>query len=68
MRGSYLASDSSSDTSCCVGSLYNNGIAAKECVGHSGLKSKLALETYHGARGLKTGVQGCERRLDQSKF
>ena len=39
MRGGYLATNSSRDTSCCVGSLNNSEIAVKECAGYSGLKS-----------------------------
>ena len=31
MRGSYLATESSHDTSCCVGSLNNSEITVKEC-------------------------------------
>ena len=42
MHGSYLATESSRDTSCCVGSLNNSGNTVKECAGHSGLKSQSA--------------------------
>ena len=38
MRGGYLATEYSRDTSCCVGSLNNSGIPVKECAGLSGLK------------------------------
>ena len=40
-RGGYLATESSCDISCCVGSL-NSGTTVKECAGHSGLKSQSA--------------------------
>ena len=39
MRGGYLATESSRDTSRCVGSFNNSGITETECAGHSGLKS-----------------------------
>ena len=42
MRGGYLASEPSRDTSCCVGSLNNSGITVKKCAEHSGLKSPSA--------------------------
>ena len=38
--GGYLATQSSRDASCCVGSLNNSGIAVKECARHSRLKSQ----------------------------
>ena len=38
MRGGYLATESSRDTSRCVGSLNNSGNTVKECTGHRGLK------------------------------
>ena len=40
MHGGYLATESSRDTSCCVGSLNNSGITVKECAGQSGFKSQ----------------------------
>ena len=33
----YLATESSRDTSCCVGPLNNSGNTVKKCAGHSGL-------------------------------
>ena len=42
MRGRYLATKSSHDTSCCEGSLNKSGITVKECARHSGLKSQSA--------------------------
>ena len=42
MRGGYLETEPSRDTSCCVGPLNNNGITVKECAGLSGLKSQSA--------------------------
>ena len=42
MRGGYLASEPSRDTSFCVGSLNNSGITVKECAEHRGLKSPSA--------------------------
>ena len=42
MCGSYLATESSCDTSCCAGSRNNSGITIKECAGHSKLKSQSA--------------------------
>ena len=33
MRGGFLATESSRDTSCCVDSLNNSGITVKECAG-----------------------------------
>ena len=38
MCGGYLATESSCDTSCCVGSLNKSGTTVKECARHSGLK------------------------------
>ena len=64
----YLATESSHDTSCCVGSLNKSGITVKECSGHSGLKLQYSQQTYHGACGLKSSVQGCVLWLDQSEF
>ena len=52
MRGGYLATESSRDTSCRVGSLNNSGITVKECVGHRRLKSQSANISW-GMRGLK---------------
>ena len=49
MLGGYLGTESSRDTSCCVGSLTISGIAVKECAGHSGLKSQSA-NTLWGMR------------------
>ena len=63
-----LATESSHDTSCCVGSLNKSGITVKECSGHSGLKLQYSQQTYHGACGLKSSVQGCVLWLDQSGF
>ena len=40
MHGGYLATESSRDTSCCVGSLNNSGSTVKECAGQRGLKSQ----------------------------
>ena len=37
MCSGYLATESSCDASCCVGSLNNSGITVKECAGHSRL-------------------------------
>ena len=42
-------------------------ITVKECAGHSGLKSQSANISW-GICGLKSAVQGCGRRLDQSEF
>ena len=42
MRGGYLATESSRDNSCFVGSLNNNGITVKECARQSGLKLQSA--------------------------
>ena len=53
LRG-YLATKTSCDTSCCVGSLNNSGITVKEGAGHSRLKSQPA--THHGECGLKRAV------------
>ena len=66
MRGGYLATESSRDTPCQVGSLNNSGITvrnAQDTVGSSHNQ-----QTYHGVVCLKSAVQGCGRRLDQSKF
>ena len=41
-HGGCLATESSRDTSCYVGSLNNSGITVKECAGHSGLRSQSA--------------------------
>ena len=42
MRVSYVATESSRDTSCCVGSLKNSRITVKERAGDSGFKSHSA--------------------------
>ena len=42
MRVGYLATESSRDTSCCVGSLKNSRITVKERAGGSGFKSHSA--------------------------
>ena len=67
MRGGYLATESSRDTSCRMGSLKNSGITVKECAGHTASSSH-SQQTHHGACGLKSAVRGCGRRLDQSEF
>ena len=66
IRGGYLAIESSRDASCCVGSLNNSGITVKECAGHTAGSSH-SQQTYHGACGLKSAVQGRGRRFDQSE-
>ena len=63
-RGGYLATEPSRDTSGCVGSINNSGITIKECGGTLGHSQ----QTYHGARGLKSVIQGCGWRFDQSEF
>ena len=65
MCGSYLATKSSRDTSCCVGSLNNSGITVKECVGF--MQAQVTVSN-HRAWGLKKAVQGCGQWLDQSEF
>ena len=64
--GDCLATESLRHTLCCVGSLDNSGITVKECGRHSGLNS-LSANISWGC-GLKSAVQGCGRRLDQSEF
>ena len=66
MRGGYLATESWRDASCCVGSLNNSGITVKECAGHTACSSH-SQQTYRGACGLKSAVQGRGRRFDQSE-
>ena len=61
--GGYSATESSRDTSCCLGSYKNSGITG--CVGHSGLKLQSANTL---ACGLKRTVHGCGRRLGESEF
>ena len=65
LRIGYLATESSRDTLCCVGSLNNSGITVKEW---DTAGSSHSQQTYHGACGLKTAVRGCGRWLNQSEF
>ena len=65
--GGYLATESSRDASCCVGSLNNNKITVKECVQDRRFKSQSA-NIYHGACGLKSAIQGCAWQLNKREF
>ena len=68
MRGGYLATESSRDTSCCVGSLNNSGITVKQCARRSGVSSGVTSQSANMSCGLESAVQACGRRLDQSEF
>ena len=57
MCGGYVATESSRDASCCVGSVNNSGITVKECARHSGFKSQSANVSW-GAR-----FEECRPRL-----
>ena len=66
MRGGYLATESSHDTSCCLGSLNYSGIKVSNKRDTAG--SSHSQQTYHGACGFKSAVQGCGQRMDQGEF
>ena len=57
MRGGYLATESSHDTSLCVDSRNNSGISLKEYMWQSACPS-YSQQTYHGACGFKSAVWG----------
>ena len=67
VRGDYLATESSCDTSCCVGSLNTSGITLKECVGHSGLKLQSANISL-GMRFEECRPRFADGGLDHSEF
>ena len=52
MRGGYLATESSHDTSCCMGSVNNSGITVKDARDTAG--SSHSQQTWRGACGLKS--------------
>ena len=64
MRVGYLATESSRDTSCCVGSLKNSRIT----VTCGRQRFQVTFSKHFGACALKSAVQDCGRWLDQTDF
>ena len=67
MRGGYLATEYSRDTSSGVALLNNSGITVKECAGHIWRKQQSANISW-GMRFEGCRQKGCGWRLDQSEF
>ena len=68
MRGDYLATESTRDTSCCVGSLNNSGITVKGMRKTQRVKSQSASISWDMPFEDHSAVQDCGRWLDQREF